>query len=81
MQRPVCVENSNLVCRQQFGGHRLHGDFLPILPELRLRIKQRIRRILIDFAELHDALHFHRVLLDEFPVGHQVVTIDAHRHG
>ena len=80
MKRSVRIEYSHLVRCQQLGGHRFHGDFLSILPKLRLRIEQGIRRILIDLPELHNALNFHRVVPDEFPVGHQVIAVDANRH-
>lgn len=75
---PVLVEHRHLVGGEHLGGHGLHGNLLPVLPELRLGVEQRIGGVLKDLAQLHNALHLHRVFLNELPVGDQVIAVDAH---
>ena len=81
MQRAVFVQYRHLVRRKHLRGHSRHRDFLPVLPELRARIRQCIRRVLVHLAQPDDALHLDRVFLDEFAVGHEVVAVDANAHG
>ena len=78
MQRAVLVEHRHLVGGEHLGGHGLHGNLLAILPELRLRVEQRVGGVLKDLAQLHNALHLHRVFLDKLPVGDQVIAVDAY---
>ena len=78
MQRAVLVKHRHLVGGEHLGGHGLHGNLLPILPELRLRVEQRVGGVFKHLAQLHDALHLHRVFLDKLPVGDQVIAVDAH---
>ena len=81
MQRAVFVQYRHLVRRKHLRGHSRHRDFLPVLPELRARIRQCIRGILVHLSQPDDALHLHRVFRDEFAVGHEVVAVDADGHG
>ena len=78
MQRAIFVQYRHFVGGEQFGRHGFHGDLLSILPELCLRIQQRLFWVLVHLAQLDNALHLDRVFRDEFAVGHEVVAVDAH---
>ena len=81
MQRAVFVQYRHFIGGEQFGRHGFHGDLLSILPELCLRIQQRLFWVLVHLAQLDNALHLDRVFRDKFAVGHEVVAVDAHAHG